>query len=129
MGSEIFRISSPTRLGMLQMLNEGFADLTSGNTICDLVSANFIAIVKVQPLGTIIQNSFYTGYTLTQVPTDNSWFNTIQSLLLSVAGVGNVVVDQLNNQITIQTQPGNTSLNNQEIIVELKIEYEIMCLT
>jgi hypothetical protein len=114
---------------MLQMLNEGFADLTSGNTICDLVSANFIAIVKVQPLGTIIQNSFYTGYTLTQVPTDNSWFNTIQSLLLSVAGVGNVVVDQLNNQITIQTQPGNTSLNNQEIIVELKIEYEIMCLT
>jgi uncharacterized protein (DUF2141 family) len=129
MGSEIFRIQSPTKLGMLQMLNEGFADLTSGNTTCDLVTAEFIAIVKVQPLGTIIQDQFYTGTTLTQVPSDSLWFDTIKDLLLSVSGVGNVIVDQLNNQITIQTQPGNTTLNNQEIIVELKIIYDIMCLT
>jgi hypothetical protein len=94
-----------------------------------LVTAEFIAIVKVQPLGTIIQDQFYTGTTLTQVPSDSLWFDTIKDLLLSVSGVGNVIVDQLNNQITIQTQPGNTTLNNQEIIVELKIIYDIMCLT
>lgn len=129
MGSEVFRIQSPTKLGMLQMLNEGFADLTSGNTTCDLVTSEFIAVVKVQPLGTIIQDPFFTGTTLTQVPSDSLWFQTIKDLLLSVSGVGNVIIDQLNNQITIQTQPGNTTLNNQEIIVELKIVYDIMCLT
>jgi len=80
-------------------------------------------------LGTIIQDPFFTGTTLTQVPSDSLWFQTIKDLLLSVSGVGNVIIDQLNNQITIQTQPGNTTLNNQEIIVELKIVYDIMCLT
>jgi hypothetical protein len=48
---------------------------------------------------------------------------------LSIPGVGNVTIDQLNNQITIETSRGNTSLEGQEIIIDLIIVYDIMCLS
>jgi hypothetical protein len=48
---------------------------------------------------------------------------------LGINGVGNVVIDQLNNQITIETSRTNNSLNGQEIIIKLSIVYDIMCLT
>ena len=37
--------------------------------------------------------------------------------------------DQLNNQITIETSRNNTSLQGQEIIIDLVIVYDIMCLS
>ena len=48
---------------------------------------------------------------------------------LSISGVGNVIIDSINNQITIETSKTNNSLNGQEIIIELIIVYDIMCLT
>jgi hypothetical protein len=50
-------------------------------------------------------------------------------LLLGISGVGNVIIDQLNNQITIETSRNNTSLEGQEIVVELIIDYNIICLS
>jgi hypothetical protein len=49
-------------------------------------------------------------------------------MLLEINGVGNVIIDPLNNQITIQTSTSNFSLNGQEIIIKLNIVYDIMCL-
>jgi hypothetical protein len=40
-----------------------------------------------------------------------------------------VTIDALNNQITVTTDPGDTTLNGQEIVVELTIVYDIMCLS
>jgi len=37
MGSELFNIQSQTKYGLLQMLNDGYDDLTSGNTSCSIV--------------------------------------------------------------------------------------------
>ncbi len=129
MGEEIFNIQSPTKLGLLQMLNEGYSDLTSGNTSCSLISATFTAKVSVNPLGINATNTFFVSTSLINAPTDNLWYNTITSLLLSIPGIGNVSVDPLNNQITIATKPGDTSLNGQEVLVELIIVYDIICLT
>jgi hypothetical protein len=129
MGAEIFNISSPTKFGLLQMLNEGFYDLTTGNTSCDLVSATFTAKVSVAPLGLTSSQTFFTSTSLVNAPTDNQYYNTVRSLLLSIPGVGNVTIDQLNNQITIETSRGNTSLEGQEIIIDLIIVYDIMCLS
>lgn len=129
MGAEIFNISSPTKFGLLQMLNEGFYDLTTGNTSCDLVSATFTAKVSVEPLGLTSSQTFFTSTSLVNAPTDNQYYNTVRSLLLSIPGVGNVTIDQLNNQITIETSRGNTSLEGQEIIIDLVIVYDIMCLS
>jgi hypothetical protein len=129
MGAEVFNITSPTKFGLLQMLNEGFYDLTTGNTSCNLISATFTAKVLVNPAGLTTQQNFFTSTSLVQAPSDNSWYNTVKSLLLSVPGVGDVIIDQLNNQITIETSRDNTSLQGQEIIIDLVIVYDIICLS
>lgn len=127
MGAEIFNIESPTKYGLLQMLNEGFMDLTTGNSGCELLSATFTAKVSVNPSGIVSSTNFFTSTSLVQVPTDNQWYNTLSDILLGVPGVGNVLIDQLNNQITIETSRNNTSLEGQEIVVDLIIEYNIIC--
>jgi len=129
MGEEIFNIDSPTKLGLLQMLNEGYADLTQDNTNCDLISAIFTAKVNVNPAGLSASSTFFTATTLNNPPGDNLWYDTIKSLLLSIPGILTVTIDQINNQITIATNPANNSLNGQEIVVELSIVYDIICLT
>jgi uncharacterized protein (DUF2141 family) len=129
MGAEVFNVTSPTKFGLLQMLNEGFFDLTTGNTSCDLISATFTAKVSVNPAGLTAQQDFFTSTSLVQAPSDNTWYNTIQSLLLSIPGVGNVTIDKLNNQITIETSRNNTSLQGQEIVIDLVIVYDIICLS
>jgi hypothetical protein len=63
------------------------------------------------------------------VPSDNQWYDTVRTLLLGIPGVGNVSIDQLNNQITIETSRNNTSLEGQEIVIDLVIEYDIICLS
>lgn len=129
MGAEVIQIQSPTKYGLLQMMNEGFMDLTTGNTNCDLVTATFNAQVMVNPLGTSVTVPFFTSTSLNVAPSDNLWYDTIRGILLGINGVGNVVIDQLNNQITIETSRTNNSLNGQEIIIKLNIVYDIMCLT
>jgi len=128
MGSELFQIQSPTKYGLLQMMNEGFADLTSGNTNCDLITAVYTAQVLINPLGTSISVPFFTATTLNVGPSDNLWYDTVRSILLGINGVSGVIIDSLNNQITIQTSTSNFSLNGQEIIIKLNIVYDIMCL-
>jgi hypothetical protein len=129
MGEEVFNIESPTKFGLLQMLNEGFYDLTLDNERCDLVSATFTAKVSVTPLDLTTSETFFTTTSLNIAPTDNEYYDTIRELLLSVPGVGNVIINALTNQITIETARGNDTLNGQEIIVDLVIEYDIMCLS
>jgi uncharacterized protein (DUF2141 family) len=128
MGSEIFNILSPTKRGINQILVEGFNDLTSGNTDCSLISAVYTAQVEVQPQNTVLNNTFYTGTTLVDVPGDNVWYNTITSLLQSVSGISSVTVDPLTNQISISASP-NSPIVNQEVSVKLIIVYDIICLT
>jgi hypothetical protein len=129
MGAEIFNIDFPTKYGLLQMLNEGFTDLTSENTGCELLTATFTAKVLVNPLGIVTSDEFFTSTSLIQVPTDNQWYTTVRNLLLGIPGIGSVSIDELNNQITIETSLNNTSLQNQEIVVDLIIEYNIICLS
>lgn len=129
MGSEVFNISSPTKFGILQMLNEGFYDLTLDNTSCDLVSATFTAKVSVSPLGLTTSDTFYTTTSLINVPADNLYYDTITQLLLSIPGVGGVTVNPIDNTMTIETTRGNDTLQGQEIVIDLIIEYDIMCLT
>jgi hypothetical protein len=129
MGAEIFNIDSPTKFGLLQMLNEGYYDLTSENTNCNLISATFTAKVSVNPSGTITSQNFFTSTSLVQAPTDSEWYDAIRTLLLAIPGVANVIIDEPNNQITIETTKNNTTLEGQEIIIDLVINYNIICLS
>ena len=125
-GSEQFQLQVGAKCGLLQMLNQGFIDLTSGDTGCNLTSAEFIAKVSVEPLGTVYSGSFFTTTSLAIPPADNLWYSTIESLLLSIPGVTGVTVDALNNQITISSD--GITLLGQEIKIELIILYDIICL-
>ena len=129
MGSEVFNIQSQTKFGLLQMLNVGFDDLTSGNTSCNLISATFTVKVSVNPLGLTTSDTFFTTTSLNVAPTDNDYYDTVVSLLNTIPGIGTITVDSANNQITIQTSPTNNTLNGQEIIIELIIVYDTICLT
>jgi large repetitive protein len=129
MGGEQFNIQSQTKYGLLQMLNEGFNDLTNDKVDCDLISAVYGVKVSVNPMGLTTSQNFFTGTTLVSAPSDNLYYDTVKDLLLTIPGIGGVTIDSLNNQITITTDPNNSTLNGQEIIVELTIVYDIMCLS
>lgn len=129
MGSEVFNIQSQTKYGLLQMLNEGYNDITSSNSNCSLVSATFGVTVSVNPLGLTTSQDFFTSTSLVSAPTDNTYYDTVTSLLQTIPGIGTITIDALNNQITIQTIPGDTTLNGQEIVIELTIVYDTMCLS
>lgn len=130
MCSKVFSVQSPTKLGLLQMLNEGYFDLTSGNTSCDLISATYTVRLNVNPSGYTGQTSLsFTSTTLNQAPSDNLYYDAVENLLSSVPGIGQITINQLGNQIKIETLPNDNSLDGQEIILDLIIVYDIMCLT
>ena len=111
------------------MLNDGYDDLTTGNTSCSLISATFTVNVSVNPLGLTTSNTFFTSTSLVTAPSDNEYYDTVVNLLQTIPGIGNVTVDAGNNQIKIETNPNNNSLDGQEITIELLIVYDIICLT
>jgi len=129
MGEETFQLISGTKRGLLQMLNQGFEDLTSGNTNCTLISANFIAQVQLQPANIVLDNNFYTTTSLTNGPSDNLWYSTVETLLNNLPGIAGVVIDPLTSEITIQSDRTDPSFANQEVIIELIIIYDTMCLS
>ena len=129
MGSEAFNLNSPVKFGLLQMLNEGYADLTSGNTDCNLISATYSVNVLFSPAGYSGQTTFYTTTSLNDAPSDNLYYDAVRNLLLSIPGIGSVTINQLTNQITIETIAGNDAVVCGTVIIDIVIVYDIMCLT
>jgi len=116
-----------TKKGPQQMLNEGFYDLTTGDTICILNSAIFIAQVTIS--GVTTEQSFYTGYTLNDYPADNEFYDVVTTLIEAFPGVDNVIVDPVNNSITINAgcTDQTVSFTDVSVIITLKIDYDISC--
>ena len=127
MGSEELTVQSQSKRGLLQMLNDGYQDLIDGNTECELVSAVYIAKVSLEPSNLSNQQSFFTGTTLNIAPSDNLWYDTVKSLLLTLPGISNVIVNPINNELSISTDPNNTTIVTQNIVIELIINYDINC--
>lgn len=110
-----------------KMLVEGYIDLTSGCTNCLMNSAIFSAVTTVA--GSAFTQSFYTATTLNTVPSESLWASTVQTLLSGVTGVGTVTVNTTDNTITVDTdcEESTNGLANQNIVVQLKIVYDIDC--
>ncbi len=118
-----------TKKGLLQMLMQGFDQLTPGGVGCVITSATFTAEVIVN--GTSYTNLFHSTTNFSNVPTDNAWADTIRNLLLTVYGVGSVDINYANNTITIKTDcslPGNI-LAGAVIKMNLLIDYGIACIS
>ena len=122
-----FVYTSGTKRGILQMYNEGFRDLTSGNTDCVLSSATFS--VEITVTGTTFPTPlvpFYTSTSLLDIPTDQQYFNEVESILLTIPGVTGVTIDSNTSQITIST---DDTLSGEQITVQLIIDYDIDCVS
>jgi len=119
-----FEYTSGTERGILQMLNEGYNDVISGHTDCLLSAATFVAQVEVS--GTTYTDSFYTGTTLLDIPTNQQWYDAVETLLLSIPGVSSVTIDTTSSVVTIATEG---ELANQQIIIDLIIQYDINCVS
>lgn len=124
-----FEISLSNKRGMLELLNEGFEDLTSGNTSCDLVIAKFIAEINITPSAYTDSIIFYVSMSRTDVPYDNLWFEAIKTLLMKVNYIDDCLINPINNTITIISNQNSNGLSGQLIEVNLKILYDIVCLS
>jgi hypothetical protein len=130
-------VNTVTKRGMRQMFWEGFADLTSGDTNCILTSADFIIVASVD--AETKEEIFYNSSGFTDYPADSIWANTIIDVLSTFPGISNVVVDIETNKVTITNDCGEMQkncenetvniLNNTPIIVYLKINYDIACVS
>jgi hypothetical protein len=88
--------------GLIEMLNEGFIDLTSGYTNCVLNSAVLSCELTINGSGTTVP--FYTATTLNDVPQDTVWQSTIESILSGITQIENYNVNLLNNTLTITSK-------------------------
>lgn len=120
-------ISIPKKLS--QVFFDGYVAAISANTGCNLYQGVFTSNVYVNSV--LYQDSFYTASTLNQVLSmgDNLWYDSIKDVLMSIYGIGEVVIDILNNQITINTDcnlPGNI-LAGAQILIDVQVDYDINC--
>jgi len=124
------RLDQPITIesGPKQILNEGYNQLildSPGYNNCILTAATFQALVSVSIFNA--SSVFYTSTGLLDYPSDELWYNTIQTLLESLPQVGNVDINPQTNTIVITTNCDESSLVNADVIVKMRIDYEIEC--
>lgn len=113
-----------SKTGLLQMLNQGYQDLTVGNVDCQLNAAQFILEVNV---GTsAFSETFYYTTSLLDVPTDQQYVDAIKNLLDEVPGIGSVIISINNNSIQINSDCEKT-LADKNVTINVKINYDICC--
>ena len=106
---DMFTTTVGNKRDMIEMLNEGFLDIISGESatncvlneavfICDIVVSGYSGTTLWVSGGTV---PFYTGYTLNDVPSDQLWADTIQSILAGIPEIENVEINQLTNTVKI----------------------------
>lgn len=123
------------RRGIFQMYNEGFFDLSSGDTNCIINSATFTLDMTVD--GVNSQTVFYTSTGIDDYPTDEDWVNAITTQLFTYTGITSVETDLVNNKIIIRSgcitggtgcqQFTTTQLDDVRVIINLVIDYDISC--
>jgi hypothetical protein len=123
------------RRGIFQMYNEGFFDLSSGDTNCIINSATFTLDLTVD--GVNSQTIFYTSTGLNDFPSDEEWVNVIKTQLFTYTGITSVETDLVNNKIIIRSgcitggtgcqQFTTTQLDDVRVIINLVIDYDISC--
>lgn len=109
--------------GPREMLNEGFYDLTSGDTNCILISATFETRVSFGNL--IYTNEFYSGTTLNDFPGTNLWLESIERGVVSFSGITEFNYDIEENFAQIVTVCNYEG--EKQVDIDLVIHYDIAC--
>ena len=121
----VFIEGKASKLGLQQMLNEGYKDITEGETGCELVNADFIINVQVGT-GTTSEN-FYTTNSLLDYPTDDLYITTLNGILTGFTGIGLVEISEESNNIKLNTDCEYT-LQDKNVKIDVQIVYNVLCL-
>jgi len=124
-----FDITTNNKRDFTTMVNEGFYDLTIGNTNCVLSSATYSATIEIS--GNTYEDVFYTGTTLTDVPTESIWVDALEGILSGITGVASYVINPTTNSVLVKSYCNGTenTLSESEFIVGIKINFNIFCQT
>jgi hypothetical protein len=124
-----FTTTLNTKRDFKTMVNEGFTDLTVGHDNCVLSSTTYVAQVEIS--GNTYQQTFYTGTTLNDIPSDNLWVQTLEGIISGITGVDIYTLNLTTNSIVVKSECSGDSnaLANSEFIVGLKINFDIFCET
>ena len=88
---------------------------------CTLVSAVFNYDITYGSQNAY--DSFYTGYTLNDVPSDFLWESVLETVIGGFSGIAAVDVDPINNTIKITGECGS----NDFVIIDVVIDYDLDC--
>jgi hypothetical protein len=135
---DMFTTTVGNKRDMVEMLNEVFVETISGQSVtnCVLIEAIFRCNIEISgysgtTLWTFSANTpFYTGYTLTDVPSDQDWIDVIQDTLSGVTEIQQpVTIDALNNSVKIFSvcSGDDDPLRNGYIVISLEIDIDISC--
>jgi hypothetical protein len=125
--SDGFIQNTLTTRGILQMFFGGYAQITESTSGCVFNSATFTSEVTVS--GITYTDTFYTTSSLDDIPTDLLWVESIETLLESIYGIGDVTYNLVSNTITIPTDcnlPANL-LAGADVNINLVIGYNLNC--
>lgn len=111
--------------GFIELAGDGYLDLIQGLTMYTGCTFNSMVFnYDISYSGQNASGSFYTGNTISDVPTDDLWVNTIESVISGFTGIQGVSTDIINNIISI-----TGDCNNNEIInIDLRIDYDLDCI-
>ena len=111
--------------GIYEMYYDGYYSHVSGFTNCVLDIAFFRISVSI---GDELKfNDFYISYSLNDYPFDNQFYEELKVLVDSFDQVGQTIIDPINNQIQIITKCDEESLVPNNVVVSLRINYNISC--
>ena len=122
-----FTTTSGGQRGLIEMLNEGYLDITSGYTGCSFNSAELICEIDIN--GSAFTQTFYTATTLNDVPQDTVWQSTIESILSNISQIQSYNIDLLNNTLTILSNCNGDDdpLGDADFTLGLEIVYDVTC--
>jgi hypothetical protein len=125
--TEQFVVQPMSSNSLLDILNDGFNDLTLGNTSCYLNTAIYELIIDLNPMMYSASTVFFTGDTRTKVPSDSEYADVLKSIIKDVPGVESVEYDLFTNKVKIIAEPNNQQILSQVLTIRLKITYDIIC--
>jgi hypothetical protein len=112
---------------LLEVLNEGFNDLSLGNPSCYLNSAIYELIVELTPMSYSASTIFFTGDSRINVPSNSEYADVLKTIVGAIPGVESVEYDLFTNKVTIVAEPNNQTILSQVLTIRLKITYDIIC--
>ena len=123
-----FTTTTGVKRGFLEMVGEGYVDIINGYSGCSLNTAEYICNVEISGVSYI--QSFYTGTTNSDVPSDFLWKQTIENILSGIGDVQSYSLDTFNNTLQIVSSCNGSSdpLADAEVSISLTIHYDVTCL-